>query len=466
MERIKIGFLPSHRSVFNKDWALEMRERTIKAISKIDFIELVTPTDQLTSGGLVESEDDAKKIIKLFTDSNIDALLIGTMTFGEELPAVSVAESFSDKPIMLFGTKEGPFTQDGCRKSDSFCGTLSISAGLYRRGIQFLFLGIIFPEEDIFTEKITSFAQTSRAVNSFQKTTVGLIGPRPYPFETCTINEANLVYEFGIRVKPISLLMISDEMNKIKDNDKLVKGIIDDIKSRADCSSMRSETLIKLAKLELVLLEHVAKEELSSLALSCWPELPEIMGISACTVASRLTEKGICTACEADIYGALTMYAQYLMSCDKEVPHFIDWTIQKQDNKNSFLSWHCGNAPMCLAKEGEKIVIRENSVSSTVYGSENTEGTVEFQLKSGDVSLNRLVEYNGIFKMLITNGKVRNKSMDLRGSWCWVEVEDLEKLYRTLVMEGFVHHASLVYGDYSGPMTDFCDSLGIEKIIV
>ena len=466
MEKIKIGFIPAHRNIFSSDWAINMKERTLQTLSKIDFIEVVTPTNEITTNGLVENEDDAKKTIQLFLDSKIDALLIGTMTFGEELPIMSIAEVFKDIPIMLFGTKEGPFKNDGCRSSDSFCGTLSISSGLYRRSIQFIFLGIVFPEESIFLKKLLSFTQTIVAVKGFQKTKVGLIGSRPYPFETCTINEANLIRKFGVRVMPISLLTIKDEMDKIKDNDKLVGHIIDEIKSKADCSLVKDSNLIKLAKLEIILMGHVTKENLSSLALSCWPEIPSIMNVSPCLTASRLTEKGIPTACEADIYGALTMLAQYLISFESAVPHFIDWTIQNQAEENSFLSWHCGNAPMCLVEKGGKIAVKENSSGSLAYGKEHTEGAVEFQLKSGIVSLNRLVEYDGKFKMLITNGEVKNKQMNLRGSWCWVEVNDLQNLYNKLVMEGFVHHASMVYENYSKPMIDFCEMLKIEKIII
>ena len=49
------------------------------------------------------------------------------MTFGDEISAVSVAEAL-DVPVLVFGTREGPFTADGGRRSDSFCGTLSVTS--------------------------------------------------------------------------------------------------------------------------------------------------------------------------------------------------------------------------------------------------------------------------------------------------------------------------------------------------
>jgi hypothetical protein len=45
-------------------------------------------------------------------------------------------------------------------------------------------------------------------------------------------------------------------------------------------------------------------------------------------------------------------------------------------------------------------------------------------------------------------------------------VPDLELLYSILVEEGFVHHASLIHGDYSRAICDACDYLGIETVEV
>jgi len=48
----------------------------------------------------------------------------------------------------------------------------------------------------------------------------------------------------------------------------------------------------------------------------------------------------------------------------------------------------------------------------------------------------------------------------------WVEVENLDKVYRTLIEEGFVHHASMIYGDYIKPLVDVAKLLGIKTVVV
>jgi L-fucose isomerase-like protein len=93
-------------------------------------------------------------------------------------------------------------------------------------------------------------------------------------------------------------------------------------------------------------------------------------------------------------------------------------------------------------------------------------GTAEFQLKPGPVTICRLVEYDGKSKMLITNGEIEKADQNLRGSWSWVKVPNLDSLYRTLVEEGFIHHASIIHGDYTESITEACKFLDIEPVVV
>jgi len=199
-EKVRIGFVPCHREPFDEEWAVQMRARCLKAFSKINEMEVVVPDEKTTRNGLVRDDEDAEKVIQLFKESNVDGIIIGTMTFGDEVSALSVASAFYDKPILLFGTKEGPFKPDGGRRSDSFCGTLSISSGLHRRGIPFLFGGIVFPEEEKFVEDIRDFVRVCSIIRGFIGARIGLVGPRPERFETCIFSEDAMITNFEQRV--------------------------------------------------------------------------------------------------------------------------------------------------------------------------------------------------------------------------------------------------------------------------
>lgn len=466
MENIKIGFVPAHREPFDEDWAAQMRKRCLDVISCVPRLEIIVPDEQLTSRGCVRDDWDAEKTIQLFREKGIDGLMIGTMTFGDEVSALAIASAFQDLPVLLFGTKEGAFTADGCRRSDSFCGTLSISSGLYRRRIPFIFAGIVFPEEESFLESTSNFVRVCSVVRGFIGARVGLVGPRPERFETCIFSEDAMMRQFKQRVVPTSLPDIMKRVDALRDNAPEIQKISQEMKEQADLSALREETIRNIAELEYALKQFVEEKRLSAMGIQCWTAMQEVYGISACYAMGRLTDQGIMTSCEVDIYGALTMLVQYLASLATTPPHFIDWTIQHQERENVFLAWHCGNAPPSLVCKGSRVTISYHSILGETLGIERSMGTAEFQLRPGVVTLCRLIECDGKFKMLITTGGSIESDQSLRGSWGWVKVADLNKLYRTLVKEGFIHHASLIHGDYTRAIKDACARLGIETVIV
>jgi L-fucose isomerase-like protein len=465
MEPLKIGFVPAHREPFDEEWASKMRRRCLDAFPRSPQLEIIVPDERLTKSGCVRDDGEAEKVIALFREKEIDGLIIGTMTFGDEVSALAVASAFRDKPVILFGTKEGPFTKDGNRRSDSFCGTLSISSGLHRRRIPFIFGGIIFPEEKNFKESVTGFLRVCAISRGFIGARIGLVGPRPERFETCIFSEDHLMRKFQQRVIPIDLADIMSRANSQKGS-PAIKKIVKNIKAQVDSSAVEVATLQNIAGLEYALEQFAAEKGLSAMGIQCWTAMQSIYGISPCHAMGRLTDRGIMTSCEVDIYGALTMLLQYLASLGETVPHFIDWTIKHQKKENMFLAWHCGNAPPSLACRGGGISLNYHSILGPSLGIDRSMGTGEFQLAPGVVTLSRLQEHDGKFKLLVAGGRSVASQQKLRGSWSWVEVPDLDKLYTTLVREGFTHHASLIHGDCSRALVSACELLGIEAVIV
>jgi L-fucose isomerase-like protein len=447
--KIRLGFIPSHRLMFkgSEPFAKELRDRTLKMLSGIDWLEVVAPDEKLTGNGLVQKDEDAEKVISLFREADVDGIIIEAVDFGDEISSALISAALS-KPILLFATKEWPFTEDGRRVSDSFCGTLSIASALYRRGIHFIWGGIVFPEDESFLKSVKDFARTCAIVKGFLGAKIGLIGPRPERFETCVFDETALIKAFKQRVIPVSLIE-AKALSESLANDPKINDIVQSIKNGANTKSVDEDTLFKMAKLEYSLRFLADKWKLDAMGIQCWEPIFRAFGVATCYVNGRLTDQGIMASCEADVLGALTMLIQYLASLKEVSPHFIDWTIKHQEKENVFLAWHCGNAPPSLAKEKPSIV---------------DNGMGNFQLKPGIVTINRLAEYNGKFKMLITTGEILESHQVMQGTWAWVKVQDLEKLYEGLLKNGFTHHASMIHGDYTKPIENACEILGIEVV--
>ncbi|MCX5997257.1 MAG: hypothetical protein NTV42_06570 [Chloroflexi bacterium] len=275
-----------------------------------------------------------------------------------------------------------------------------------------------------------------------------------------------MMLQFKQRVVPTSLIDIMQRVKGLKSSSLELQKIIRAMNKEADLSPLDGEAVKNIAGLQFALRQFAEEKGLAAMAVQCWTAIQEVYGISSCYALGRLTDAGLLTACEVDIYGALTMLVQHSASLKTTRPHFIDWTIQHQEKNNVFLSWHCGNAPPSLVCKGCSINVMSHSILSKPLGKGNTVGTAEFPLKPGVVTLNRLTERDGRFKMLITTGKILQPNQALRGSWSWVQVENLDKLYRTLVKEGFTHHASLIHGDYTTAVREACELLAIDTVIV
>ncbi|MEM1525788.1 MAG: hypothetical protein QW775_05905 [Ignisphaera sp.] len=466
MEKIRIGFTPLHRYPFDESWAQELKARFIKVIEEKfrNHLELIYPTEKLTKMGLVTDDDDAEVAIKLFKEKGIEGLVLITLTFGDELAGARVAEEFKGYPIAVFTTKEPQPLPGGFRRSDSFCGTLSLTSALYRRKIPFLFGGIVFPEDEAFAKEFETFLRVVSIYRSFIGTRVGLIGPRPERFETVTFTEAKMAEKFKQRVVHLTLLEVVEEARKLSDNDPEVTRITSEIESSMNVSQVPRDIILKMAKLEAVLRRIVKEKRLSGLGFRCWTEIQRYYGLSPCNVLGRLTQNGVMSACEVDIYGVLTMIIQYAASLGTSPPFFIDWTIKHPTKPNVFLAWHCGNAPPALFCAPGNLLY--HSIMYRDVGVERAYGTLEGRLKPDTVTIARLVEYDGEFKLFVTKGRSIEEEANFRGSWVWVEVPDLEKVYRTLIEEGFIHHASMIYGDYVESIVKAAKILGIKTVIV
>jgi L-fucose isomerase-like protein len=451
LKNVKIGFVPSHRVMFRDDISCDMRNRILKVLSSIEGLEVVVPDEKLARNGLVRDDEDAEKTIELFKQVKVKGIIIGAMNFGDEISAVSVASAFPKCPKLLFAVKEEP-TVTGRDRRDSFCGTLSIASGLHRRNLPFLFAGVCLPEEPAFKDSALNFVHVCNVVDGFRGAKIGLVGPRPERFETCAFNEVALLKEFEQRVVPVSSADIFFAANEIPENDSELQETIREIGSQSETSSLGKGVLEKMAKLECALRRFAKERKLAGMGIRCWPTTIRSYGVLPCHTMGRLTDQGVMSSCEADVYGALSMVLQYLVTLQSSIPHFIDWTVQHPTLKDVFLAWHCGNAPPTLACEGYKV-----QVTSIGQGS--------FKLKTGMVTICRLVEYDGMFKLLVTKGEViADEPVPQTGSW--VKVPDLDKLYRTLVEGGFVHHASMIHGDYTQALSDACKFLGIETVMV
>jgi len=458
-----------------------MRDDSIAVFNTIPGLNLVVPEPSadgssldpeggLTPYGMVRSLDQGDAVADFFQKQKVDGLILCPLDFGDERSASKIAERLQ-VPVFLYATKEPPANEDAAmgRVSDSYCGNLSMASGLYRRKIPFYYAGIFFPEDPDFREHVSIFTSVVAVVKKMKGARIGQIGVRPATFETVGYSEAAMVAKFGQNVIYRDLAEIVLGAQKLADDDPGVVSIMEEMRSNVPVISVANDYLVKEAKMEAVLTEFWRESGLSAMAMACWPAIQSLFSFSTCGLFGRLTGQGMLTACEADILGAASMLVNYSAGMGESIPHFVDWTIQHRVNKNRLLAWHCGNAPVALARDPRRVALRSrHDMKGTlpVMPGDSQAGLFQFQLKPGPVTFCRLAEYDGEWKMLIAEGEIIPSDEDLAGTWSWVEVKDHEKLYRTLVEEGFIHHASMVHGKQTEILRLACKFLDIKPVQV
>jgi L-fucose isomerase-like protein len=480
---VKIGYVPSYRGEWGTipDWCAKMRREALDLLSQVPNLEVVAPqiaadgktTDAAlgcTPDGAISNLNQGEAMAEYFAAQKVDGLIIGNLNFGDERSSSKIVEKLK-VPVMLYATKEPPAfdTPNMERVSDSYCGTLSTASGLYRRKLPFYYAGIFFHQEPEFRAEVETFMRACAVVKGQKNARIGQVGLRPANFETVAYDEVAMIQKFGQNVIFEDLSDVVRRAKSYKDADPRLGQITANLKKELAEVTVSEDYLAKEARLELALREFWEHSHLSSMAMSCWPSIQPLYGISMCAMYGRLTGQGMLTACETDILGALSMRLNYDAALGETVPHFVDWTIQHRENANWFLSWHCGNAPACLANDRGKAALRsrKDMTGTLPYApGDDTAGLYQFQLKPGKVTLVRLAEYDNHWKMLITSGEIIPTDEVLAGTWAWVAVKDHAKLYRTLVEEGFIHHASMIHDDQTKVLLEACKFLDIQPVVV
>lgn len=478
---LKVGFVPSIRGRQSiSPWSQQMREESLAALRSIPEWAVVTaepapdgvtrdPVRGLTPLGVVGDLDDADCMVDYFLRERIDALVLCPLNFGDERSACKIAERLR-VPTLLYATKEPPALEDAslARVSDSYCGNLSIASGLYRRKLPFYFAGIFFPSEPALAAELDTFCRAALVVKSLQQARIGQIGVRPATFETVGYDEHALALKFGQNIIYADLADIVDASRQLADDDPRVQAIIADTRASVAAVTVADDYLLKAAKLEATLLDFAHTHKLAALSAQCWPSVRRQLSISLCATFGRLTAQGLPTSCEVDILGALAMMAGYAAAKRQLPPHFVDWTIQHREDPDVLLAWHCGNAPTCLAADPAQTALRSRlnmTGTGPIVAGDPEAGLYQFQLQPGPVTFCRLAEYDNDWKMLIARGQIEPSDETLAGTWAWVRVRDHAGLYRTLVEEGFVHHASMSYGDQVAALKMACKFLNIRPVV-
>jgi len=329
---------------------------------------------------------------------------------------------------------------DRLHRRDAFCGKISVTSVLYQYGIPYTLTKYhTCPiKSNIFKEDLKRFEKICKIVRKLRNARLGQIGTRPNAFETVRYSEKILEFN-GISIEPIDLSEIFGYINQLKDNDPKVKDKIEFIKNYTSTSSFPEDSIIKLAKLAVVIENWVKTNDLDGFAFQCWPSIQDNFGIVPCAVMSMFSEGLIPAACEVDISGLISMLILQIAS---ETPSAIlDWNNNYGDDPNKMVLFHCSNLPKSFFQDTRMTI---HPIISDQKGGDVSFGAIQGRIKTKPCTLLRIEtdDLYGDIKAILAEGKYTEDPLNTFGGYGVVEISNLQDLLKSLCVGGFAHHVA------------------------
>ena len=448
-KQVKIGFAPTRRAIFSAPDAIKYADLTRKKLDEmgIDYVDITDINEE----GLLYNDEDRIKIAEKFRKEKVDGLFLTHGNFGTEYECARLAKDLN-VPVLLWGPRDERPEPDGMRLRDTQCGLFATGKVLRRFQIPFTYMTNCRLTDPEFERGLKDFLAVCNVVKTFRHIRVLQIGPRPYDFWSTMCNEGELLEKFNIQLAPVPIPELTGEMNRVrKEEADKVEDVIRYCRENMTCK-IEDNLLNNVAALKVAMRNLADKYGASAIAIQCWNALQGEIGIMPCAANSLLNEEGLPVVCETDIHGAITQLMVEAADLEGHRSMFADWTVRHPDNENGELLQHCGPWPISVAREKPTICVPV----AFPYN-----GAVSAEAKHGNLTLARFDGDNGEYSLLLG----RAKGIDgpyTKGTYLWVEVENLKRLEAKIVEGPYIHHCVAIHADVVPILYEACKYIGVK----
>lgn len=435
-QNITLGVVCLARTTFDFQAAKDIYDGIKKDLEKIKNVTWHFVED------LVIEVEEAQKAARELCGKNVDAVVVisGTFHLGH---LVLELDKVIKKPILLWGLNELPYN-GGKIRLNSVCGVNLNASNLYKAGNRQYYAMINDQIDENWIDAI-------RIKVALQTAHIGIAGFRAHGFFNLGIDELRTYNETGMILDHYELSdiynveILEEEIAKRKE--QVVKTF--------DVSKLSDFQIQKVAQLTAKLKKFADVNNLSGLAIRCWPEFAANFGISPCAAMSILQSEDYILGCEGDVEGTMSMIAHKAVGA--KMPFLAD--LSQVDLKEDFaLMWHCGVAP-CNLWDGKC----NRSLETYFAGGKGV--TADFVMKSGEVMMMRIDSACGKHRVFMQEGNAMPMEKLLSGTYAKVRFKhSIQEVLDKVIDNGVAHHVSLAYGNYTKPFKIFAKIMGWEVI--
>lgn len=447
MKKIKLGYVPTRRSIFSAPDAVEYRGLTADRLAElgIDFVDITDMNEE----GLLYDDQDVEKIAEKFEKEGVDGLMLAHCNFGTEYVCARLAKRLG-LPVLLWGPLDERPEPNGERLRDTQCGLFATGKVLRRFRVPFTYLTNCRLSDPVFERGVRDFLAVCNVVKTFKNIRILQISTRPFDFWTTMCNEGELLEKFNIQLSPIPMTELIEEIKVVKEEKTKLNKMLDVIHEAMEVQ-IKDNEVENVAALAAAMKNLVEKYGCQAAAIQCWNALQTEIGIMPCAANAILNEEGIPVVCETDIHGAVTALLVEAAGMGEVRSFFADWTIRHPDLDNGELLQHCGPWPVSVAAEKPKL---------TYPLAFDHPGSLTAEAKHGDVTLCRFDGDNGEYSLLLGRAKGVDGPKGM-GTYLWVEVENIKRLEAKIVEGPYIHHCVGIHKDVVPVLYEACKYIGV-----
>ena len=436
--------LISNRSFFPSHLVLTAREQLLRKLAEWGHEAIIlSPED--THMGQTMTYAEALKCAELFRKNAdaIDGVIICLPNFGEEAGiADAIRLSKLDCPILIQACDDDFDKLQLENRRDAFCGKLSLCNNLYQYGIKYTLTSrhTCAIESEEFRLDVERFARICRVVKALRTARIAQIGARVQPFRTVRYSE-KLLQGCGITVETEDFSEILADVAELTDAAQIAAKVGEIRAYGSVAQGISDEKLERQAKLCIAIENWMRDHRCDASAIMCWDSVEANYGCAACLSMSMMGEKGLPSACETDVMGAVSMLA--LLNASGVPPIYQDWNNNYKDEPNKCINVHCSNYPACAFES--KPEIGNLDILATTLGAGVSFGALKGRVKPGTMTYLKIStdDRRGAIKCYLGEGEFTADPLPTFGGVAVCEVPNLNGLMRHLTQNGYEHHVAL-----------------------
>ena len=442
MENFSVAYVPIGVPTFHLESAQKEFDKSVELLSSLTE-GVIAPDEMLLS---------IDKLNSFLDKINPDLIVLQNITFANSAYASEVLAKFSC-PILLWTLRE-PVIDGGRLRLNSLTGAYSAAntiRAFREEPLQYVFGA---PQEEKTRRTINAVIRAAKIKKQLQSLNIVSIGHTPQGFGFGRAMDTDMLKTFGARLTSIEARELINNAVSYSE-DEVDEYLASASKSMVGLENTPEKNRRDFARLYKAYSDYVRQNNIGALSSRCWPDFFTAFGTPVCAVLALLNDLGVSASCEADTYGALTMYIGQQLTGK---PTFFGDPVSLDEKENTITFWHCGTAACSLARE-------DTGAQVGVHCNRKIGPTLEFGCKPSDkATIFRIGKdkYNE-FRIFICKGKILDKPKQFSGTSIVVETEhNAENVVISSVKDGWEPHFAVAYDDISAEVRALAEMLDIE----